>query len=276
MSDCIFCGKPAGLFHSKHHDCAEKHESGRRQITDLILETPSSSSSPPSIVSQIRRVAEQSFISEPESTDLVVAAWSSAVDNSLHNGILSEHTERQLVDLKNGLSLTTADLLQTDAWDRIAKSAVLRDLMSGVIPKRMQFDGNLPFNFQKGEQVVWAFDQVDYLEEKTRREFVGGSRGINVRVMKGVYYHVSGFKGRAIDRTERVHVDTGLVAVTTKQIYFSGARKGFRIPYTKIVSFEPFTNGLGIMRDALSAKPQIFVTHDGWFTYNLVTNLARL
>ena len=94
--------------------------------------------------------------------------------------------------------------------------------------------------------------------------------------MKGVYYHASGFKGHAIDRTERVHVDTGLVAVTTKQIYFSGSRKAFRIPYAKIVSFELFTNGLVIMKDGVSAKPQIFVTHDGWFTYNLVMNLARL
>ena len=74
-----------------------------------------------------------------------------------------------------------------------------------------------------------------------------------------------------IDRTERVHVDTGLVAVTTKQIYFSGADTAFRIPYPKIVSFEPFSNGLGILKDGASAKPQVFVTHDGWFTYNLVT-----
>jgi hypothetical protein len=152
----------------------------------------------------------------------------------------------------------------------------LRDLLNGVIPNRMRFDGNLPLNLQKGEQVVWAFEQVDYLEEKTRRQYVGGSRGISVRVVKGVYYHFGGFRGHAIDRTERVHVDTGLVAITTKQIYFAGAKKAFRIPYTKIVSFEPYSNGVGIMRDAASAKPQLLVTHAGWFTYNLVTNLARL
>jgi hypothetical protein len=276
VSNCIFCDRPAGLFHNKHHDCAEKHESGRRQIANLISQAPSSSVSAGTIASQIRKVAEESFISEPESKDLLMAAWSSAVDDSLHNGILSEKTENQLVGLKNSLSLTPGDLLQTDAWDRIVKSAVLRDVMSGVIPNRMQFDGRLPLNFQKNEQVVWVFDQVDYLEEKTRREHVGGSRGVSVRVMKGVYYHIGGFKGRTIERTEMVHADTGVVAVTTKQIYFSGARKGFRIPYNKIVSFEPYTDGMGVMRDALSAKPQIFVTHDGWFTYNLVTNLARL
>lgn len=33
---------------------------------------------------------------------------------------------------------------------------------------------------------------------------------------------------------------------------------------------------LYLMRDAASAKPQIFITGDGWFTYNLVTNLAQI
>jgi hypothetical protein len=215
-------------------------------------------------------------ISEPERKDLFLAAWSLAVDNALDHGVLSEEVEKRLVELKEGLSLSSADLTRTDAWDRMVKSAVLRDLMTGVIPHRMTADGNLRFNFQKREQVVWVFEEVDYLEDKTRRQYVGGSRGVSVCVMKGVYYHIGGFKGHAIDRTERVHVDTGLVAVTTKQIYFVGAKKAFRIPYAKIVSFEPFTNGLGIMRDGVSAKPQIFVTHDGWFSYNLVTNLARL
>jgi hypothetical protein len=203
------------------------------------LQVPSTSGSVESAVGRIKQVAEQSLISESERRDLSLAAWSSAVHNALDGGVLSGEVENRLVDLKEGLSLSSGDLLQTDAWDRMSKSAVLRDLMQGVIPKRMRFDGNLPLNFQKGEQVVWAFDQVDYLEEKTRRQYVGGSRGVSVRVMKGVCYHVGGFKGRAIDRTERIHVDTGLVAVTTKQIYFSGTKKAFRIPYAKIVSFEP-------------------------------------
>jgi hypothetical protein len=242
----------------------------------LILDVPSSQASVESAANLIKQVAEQSFISDSERSDLTVGAWSSAVDSSLHDGVLSEEIEKRLVDLKDGLSLSSGDLLRTHAWDQMVKSAVLRDLLNGVIPKRMRFDGNLPLNFQKSEQVVWAFEQCDYLEEKTRRQYVGGSRGLSVRIMKGVYYHVGEFKGHAIDRTERMHVDTGLVAATTKQIYFSGATRAFRIPYKKIVSFEPFNNGVGIMRDAAFAKPQILVTNDGWFTYNLLTNLARL
>jgi len=52
--------------------------------------------------------------------------------------------------------------------------------------------------------------------------------------------------------------------------------KSVRLPYAKIVSFEPFSDGIGVMRDAATAKPQIFVTGDGWFTYNLVTNLSQI
>ena len=30
------------------------------------------------------------------------------------------------------------------------------------------------------------------------------------------------------------------------------------------------------MRDAQSAKPQVFKTGDGWFAYNLAVNLAHM
>jgi hypothetical protein len=94
--------------------------------------------------------------------------------------------------------------------------------------------------------------------------------------MKGLYYRVGAFAGQPVDRTERVHIDTGMVVVTTKHIYFAGPTKAVRVPYAKIVSFQPFSDGIGIIRDASNAKPQIFVAGDGWFTYNLVTNLAHL
>jgi hypothetical protein len=48
------------------------------------------------------------------------------------------------------------------------------------------------------------------------------------------------------------------------------------VPYPKIVAFLPYDDGVGLIRDAQTAKPQIFKTGDGWFTYNLVTNLAQL
>ena len=183
----------------------------------------------------------------------------------MEDGVLDEDEEQRLIKLQDKFGLTQSELDATGAVQKVAKAGVLRDVLSGVIPERINLAGAVPFNLQRGEKVVWAFPNSKYLEDKTRRQYVGGSRGVSVRIMKGVYYRVGDFKGESIEHTERVHVDSGLVALTNKHIYFAGPETSLRIPYSKIVSFQPFSNGIGIVRDARSAKPQLFETGDGWF-----------
>ena len=67
-----------------------------------------------------------------------------------------------------------------------------------------------------------------------------------------------------------------MLGLTTKHIHLAGKRKRFRVRYDRIVAFDPYEDGFGIMRDAQTAKPQAFRTGDGWFVYNLATNLAQV
>lgn len=225
---------------------------------------------------EIARIEKSSFVPSSERKALLVRSWENSVAQFLEDGILETTEEERLVEFKERFALSQSDLDKNGALTRIAKAAVLRDVLNGVVPQRMSVHGNLPINLQKGEQIVWAFAGSEYFEDKTRRQSVGGSQGVSVRVMKGVYYRVGAFKGHAVENTERVHIDTGWVVVTTKNFYFAGSQKSIRMPYAKIVSFQPFSDGIGVMRDAVTAKTQIFVTGDGWFTYNLVTNLSQL
>ena len=82
--------------------------------------------------------------------------------------------------------------------------------------------------------------------------------------------------GFGVEWEETVHQDTGLLGFTTKHLYFSGPKKKFRVRYDRIVDFEPFSDGFGLMRDAQTAKMQSFRTGDGWFAYNLGVNLAQM
>ena len=41
-------------------------------------------------------------------------------------------------------------------------------------------------------------------------------------------------------------------------------------------SNQPYNDGLGIMQDAQTAKPQTFRTGDGWFAHNLAVNLSQM
>ena len=73
-----------------------------------------------------------------------------------------------------------------------------------------------------------------------------------------------------------MHIGTGALGVTTKHIYFTAPQATFRIAYNKIVSFSPYSDGIGVQRDARTAKPQLFGLKDGLFIYNLVTNLSQM
>jgi hypothetical protein len=117
---------------------------------------------------------------------------------------------------------------------------------------------------------------VLYYEEVVRRSYVGRYQGVSVRVVRGVYYRMGGFRGQPVETAQLERIDEGQVAITNNHIYFAGSIKNFRIPYAKIVTFVPYSDGIGICRDATNARSQIFKTAEGWFIYNLVANLARM
>ena len=172
--------------------------------------------------------------------------------------------------------LTSEQLNRNGVQTTLVQAAVIRDVASGVVPQRQNITGRVPFNLMKSEQLVWVMDGVDYLEVVTRRERRGSSHGLSIRVARGVYYRPGTFRSRNVEWEETVHQDTGLLGFTTKHIYFSGSKKKFRVRYDRIVDFEPFSDGFGIMREAQTAKPQSFRTGDGWFAFNLATNLAQM
>lgn len=208
---------------------------------------------------------------------IVATAWAEFVNRSVYDDRLIDHdAEQRLLKVKDQFGLSQSELDGDGAYTAVTKSSIVRELLNGIVPRRITLEGPLPINLQKTEQLVWVFERVQFLEDRTRRIYQGVSHGVSVRVMKGVYYRVSAFKGIPIERTERIHVDDGYGFATTKHFYFAGSSKSLRIPYQKIVTFHPFADGVGIIRDTASAKMQAFITGDGWFTYNVLANLARL
>jgi hypothetical protein len=49
--------------------------------------------------------------------------------------------------------------------------------------------------------------------------------------------------------------------------------KSLRIRYDEIISISPYSDAIAIQRDNAS-ELDVLQTNDGWFTYNLVKNLA--
>ncbi len=276
MGQCKFCGEKAGFLRSAHKECKKTNELGKNNIISLVASKGSISSDLKALELKIEKEASESFINKAEMESLLVKGYEQAVDNAFDDGVLSEDEENALNDLLEHFSLSQTQVDNAGKYTKVVKGAILRDIFDGEIPERIKIEGNLPFNLQKTEKIVWVFQDVKYYEQKTRTQYVGGSQGVSLRIAKGVYYRTGAFKGERVQTSETIHADTGLLGVTNKHIYFAGENKRFRINYAKIVAFDPFSDGIGVMRDAATAKPQSFVTQDGWFTYNLITNLAQM
>ena len=279
MGKCIYCGEPAGFLKSRHKECEERELARKKSIQDgkekLLKALTNDLVSGVGLQQyEFESMLAPLALDDANKKELAIKAWENAADAILSNGPPSKEAEERLLDFSTTNWLDTRELDRNGAYTRIKKSAVLRDLVSGIIP---EYDDLYisTINFSKNEKTVWVFENCTYYEDKIRRTYEGKSQGVSIRIMKGVYYRVGAFKGNPVEHTERVHVDTGQMIVTDKNIYFSGPRYSTKIPYKKIVSYQPYSDGIGLIRSAATAKPQTFVTGDGWFAYNLVMNLTE-
>lgn len=275
MGNCNLCGQPAGLFRSSHAECVSRKNDGVVRMVDLVKASILNGTSK-NLPTTLRGIAHESYISETEISEYLVSGWEATVDHFLNDGALDKEEELSLLAFVDSFQLPQDTLDRKGAFARMAEAGVIRDVLQGKIPDRIKIDTPLPFNFQKSEKLIWVFKDVVYLEDRNKTEYKGRSQGISVRVMKGVYYRFGGNKGEAVTRTERLHVDTGLLAITTKHIYFSGPKKSMRIRHDKVVSLTPYSDGIAIVRDSITAKPQIFVTGNGWFIHNLLANVGQV
>lgn len=302
MGNCKYCGKAAGFMRSQHQACADAdrektvreemereramaeraaarraEEAARREAAEssrtAALELCRAGLHGAMPLEEMR--GHLAALGVPDLRKMQVKLVEDAIEGALEDGVLSEAEEKAIADFAAGCGLEQEELNVRGAWTRIVKAAVLRDVMNRLEKTRVNIQ-NSPFNLQKSERIYWLFQPVQYFEERTAREYVGGSSGVSIRIAKGLYWRSSAFRGRPVETTSLALIDAGLLALTNKHVYFSGSRTSFRVPYRKIVAFEPFTDGIGIMRDAQTAKPQRFMTGDGWFTYNLAMNLAQL
>ena len=218
----------------------------------------------------------QSNVRQDDQTRVLVQAWEAAVEGALEDGLFTLDEENALNRYINHFNLSQSQTDANGVHTSLIKAAVIREIIEGIVPQRQNILGRVPFNLMESETLVWVMQDVDYYETVTRRERRGRSHGLSIRVARGMYYRPGTFRSRNVEWDETVHQDTGLLGFTTKHLYFSGGKKKFRVRYDRIIVFEPFSDGFGIMREAQTAKPQSFRTGDDWIAYNLAINLAQM
>ncbi|WP_369700799.1 hypothetical protein [Thermotoga sp. RQ2] len=272
LGKCKYCGKPAGFLRTKHKACEMIYKEGWKKMLDLA-EKSFTTGNFHFLRNQLLEIAQSHFRTEKDVEDVLTTVWEKMVDHFLDDGNLDEVEEEKLVRFIKETGLSVDRLAGKDSYTKFVKGRLLRRVMHGEIEC---FNGDVPVILGKSEVPVWVFQKVGNYEMRKRREYVGGYSGFSVRIARGVYYRVGGFKGNPVEKTELTHVDEGVLVFTNKNLYFVGQTRSYKIPYKKIISIIPYKEGIMVYQDAKTKKPQFFELDDVWFSYNLLVNLVTL
>lgn len=277
MGNCIYCGQKAGFLKSKHKDCESNYFDGKNKIIENICTAITNNSDFDNLENKIKEIAEKSYVKPDEIIDLYVKGFDKAVESFLDDSILTTEEEDKISKFETHYNFEQNVIDKNGSLQKVVKAAILREVLDGQIPEnKLNIQGNLPFLLQKNENVIWIFQNVDFYEQRTRTIYQGKTQGVSIRIAKGLYYRTGSFKGNPVKIEEMKYISRGIVALTNKQIYFASSAKNFKVPYNKIVTIDPYEDGVGLQKDGANTKPQVFKGLDGWFTYNLISNLNQM
>ncbi len=285
MAKCKFCGKPAGLFNDAHSECKAEHEreeaesisreveaqAKAQQIKAILVSPPSES------IDEIAASVDRAAGSDPGIIQRGVVEWFRyLVGDAVLDAASQARVEILVPAVLDHYGLKGSDL-PDKLWGKFVRICACGDIDRGLLPTRAKVAGNLPFNTENGETVVWVFAGVEYLEFKTVRSSSRGYGGISMRVLPGLYTHIGQSAPTSISQGF-VLIDTGLLALTDRAILFGGTHKALRIKYRDIVSFTRYDYGFAVCKGNQTATSQAFEVQDDLpgFPFVLVEGLAKL
>lgn len=96
------------------------------------------------------------------------------------------------------------------------------------------------------EELQVLLPNVALREARSVRTTSGGYAGPSFRVTKGVYFRTGAFGAQSQSHDELKELDQGRLTLTNKRFIFTGAVRSSEISLSKIVSMEPYTDGIAI------------------------------
>lgn len=273
MSNCIYCGKSAGIFSKSHKECVQTNIEGKTQINQEI-KNYFQSENYSNLNQNLTSIANESYVNSNDLRKLIAKGYDDAVDTFLDDGILSELELNALDKYDDLFDISDEELSEYDTQTKIVKNRVLQDVLNNDIQKsRLTLQGQLPFLLEKDEIILWIFQDAELYEIQTKTQFVGGSHGVSVKIAKGLYYRTSSFRGEPIKTQETKLTSSGLLALTNKNLYFGSYAKNLKIKYSQIISMPTFSDAIGIQQSRANSKPLYFKNVDVWFMFNVISNL---
>ena len=155
--------------------------------------------------------------------------------------------------LKLASSTLSAAVTPTSA-DTVNQQETLDDLRKGITPDRYNLNG---FVCKKNEKVLFSFQGVRHYHQGTHSQWTGRSAGVSVKIVKGFWFRTGANRGHSVSSSSMDDQGTGTLVLTNQGFSFIGTNST-RIPFSHILSLEPYADGFSLDTDYARNNKHMF------------------
>jgi hypothetical protein len=242
-------------------------------------------------------VAAKAFIRGEEFKTVCAGGLRAMVEAATSGGQLAPDDTAHITTLAQTFDIDLHRL--PNAGSRLAKASVLRELTEGRLPTGIEVEGPVLLNFECNEVVIWVFNNVACYSltrgdnAATHSQQVGHA-GVTMRINGAEAFAGNAdaaspakdaSKKKSWRRSETASAEatqgltlegTGDLVLTSKHLSFLSDAIAIRIPLRQIVALVPHADGLRVLREEASGRPQTFVVDDPSFAATAITLLNRI
>lgn len=241
-----------GIFQTivgKYKDAKQK-SLNKKEFREAFLKAASDGKITKEEMDELDKKKSELGLTEEDVKEMRAEVYTAAFSSAKSDKQITKEEEEELQKIQTYLGLGDTEV-QHDKKE-LARFRLLNEIQLGNMPTVTV--ANLVT--QKGEKVYWVEPVIMAEEKVIRTKYQGGSRGVSLRIMKGVSYRVGSSRGHITSETGMVAVSDGEMVITSKRIIFRGDKKSFATKLDNILDTQLFTNGFQFSENNKS-KPRL-------------------
>ena len=229
-----------------------------------------------SVVNNASSVTTICPLNHEQKNEVYLNVLNKAASKFMQDGYMTDSEEQMINTYSSYIGLSLNNLPtqygNTDL-EKVGQAIVLKELEKGILPQKPI---SVPVLLGRGECALWVYHNVTMFQEKIQREYRGRSGGFSFRICKGVTYRTGQFKGRPVENSYLDKIGIGSLVVTNKHIYFHCPTASVKVPYSKLVGVEPYSDGIELHKEEAKPKRMVFQGFDSWFIVNVLSHIDNI
>lgn len=178
---------------------------------------------------------------------IALSIFNLALDEKISDRYLSPTEETELLQLIKKLAIDEQDLqsvLPNKKLKSLAYAKLLWNLENGIFTPLYRH----PINLTRGESCYLGFNGTLLESKIVTKGYSHSSSSVSIKITKGVRYRVG--SGRSTPIKQEVAIrNSGNLFLTSSRIVFTGGNKSFQIPFTKLLTYDVYRDGIDFIME---------------------------